>query len=391
MQQQIMNESWEVKQIGDIAHHDITSLESVSSDSNYPMVGVYSFGKGLFIKEPVSGLNTSYKNFYRLKAKHIVMSQLFGWEGAIAVSSEDFEGRYVSSQFPTFLVDEGLADTKFVGYYLKQEHIWKLLFSKGRGMGSRRRTLTPDNLLSLEIRLPSLRIQKQIVEKLESVRLSLEKIRLLKGEQTKDIKNLLYSKYSEIIEGADWLPMNEVAPIHRRSVKIELSETYQELGTRSFFKGVFEKESFRGSDLSWEKPHWMKAGDLVFSNIKAWEGSVALISEKHDGWVASHRYITCLPKHELIKPEFLLYFFSTPHGMDILSNASPGSADRNRTLNTKKLMQAKVPIPALELQKEFVDLVHKIEALREHHKQTEKELGELMPSLLDKAFKGELK
>lgn len=153
---------------------------------------------------------------------------------------------------------------------------------------------------------------------------------------------------------------------------------------------MFEKESIRGNDLTWEKPHWMKAGDLVFSNIKAWEGSVALITEKHDGWVASHRYITCLTNYELIKPEFLLYFFSTPHGMDILSNASPGSADRNRTLNMKKLMQAKVPIPDLELQKEFVDLVHKIEVLREHHKQTEKELGELMPSLLDKAFKGEL-
>lgn len=385
-----MNETWEIKKIGDIAHHDISSLESVSSNVDYPMVGVYSFGKGLFFKESVSGLSTSYKNFYRLKANHIIMSQLFGWEGAIAVSSEEFEGKYVSSQFPTFLVDESLADTKFVGYFLRQRHIWKQLFSKGRGMGSRRRTLNPENFLSLEIPLPSLGTQKQIVKKLETTWGNFEMVRQLRSEQSKDIKNLLYSKYFEIIEGADWYPMEAVAPIHRRPVKIEANKTYQELGTRSFFKGVFEKESFKGSDLTWEKPHWMKAGDLVFSNIKAWEGSVALISERHDGWVASHRYITCLPNYELIHPQFLLYFFSTPNGMEILGKVSPGSADRNRTLNTKKLMATKVPVPNLDLQKEFVDLLNKIDALRTHHKQIEKELGELMPSLLDKAFKGEL-
>ncbi|MEI9918975.1 MAG: hypothetical protein WDO14_09265 [Bacteroidota bacterium] len=105
----------------------------------------------------------------------------------------------------------------------------------------------------------------------------------MREEQTKDIRILVYSKYWEFVDGADWLKMELIAPILRRPVKVELDETYQELGTRSFFKGVFEKERFRGSDLTWEKPHWMKAGDLVFSNIKAWEGSVALISEKHDG------------------------------------------------------------------------------------------------------------
>ncbi len=385
-----MNETWKVKQIGDIAHHDVTSLESVSSDIDYPMVGVYSFGKGLFFKEPVSGLNTSYKNFYRLKSKHIVMSQLFGWEGAIAVSSEEFEGKYVSSQFPTFLVDEDLADPKFVGYFLKQGHVWKQLFSKGRGMGSRRRTLNPENLLSLEIKLPSLKIQKQIVEKLESIRLNLEKIKLLKAGQAKDINNLLYSKYSKIIEGVDWLPMNEVAPIHRRQIKVNPEETYCRIGVRSFGRGLFENPNFKGSELTWQKIFRMNEGDLLFSNANGWEGAVGLIPKKYDGWVGSHRYITCLPNLSLIDPEFLYYYFRTFEGVAKLSAASPGTVARTRTLNNKLLMQIEVPVPDLGLQQEFVDLLSKIELLQDNHKQTEKELNELMPSLLDKAFKGEL-
>ncbi|MFZ4398124.1 MAG: hypothetical protein ACOYOU_21125, partial [Kiritimatiellia bacterium] len=77
----------------------------VDSSQTYPMVGVYSFGRGLFHREPVEGGQTSYKVFYRLKAEHVVMSQLFGWEGAVALSSEDFAGHYVSPQFPTFSCD----------------------------------------------------------------------------------------------------------------------------------------------------------------------------------------------------------------------------------------------------------------------------------------------
>src|ERR1019366_6502033 len=77
----------------------------VSPAETYEMVGVYSFGRGLFHREPVSGANTSYKFFYRLKSDHVVMSQLFGWEGALALSSQDFAGLFVSPQFPTFLCD----------------------------------------------------------------------------------------------------------------------------------------------------------------------------------------------------------------------------------------------------------------------------------------------
>jgi hypothetical protein len=42
------------------------------------------------------------------------------------------------------------------------------------------------------------------------------------------------------------------------------------------------------------------------------------------------------------------------------------------------------------LQKIFVELLQKVIAIIEHQTQIEKELNELMPSLSDKAFRGEL-
>lgn len=134
----------------------------------------------------------------------------------------------------------------------------------------------------------------------------------------------------------------------------------------------------------------MKEGDLLFSNIKAWEGAVGLIPKKYDDWVGSHRYITCLPNLDIINSQFLYYYFRTEEGVEKLSLASPGTADRNRTLNTKLLHKIIVPVPDIHLQHQFVALLHKVNAVKECHSQTEKELNELMPSLLDKAFKGDL-
>ncbi len=364
-------------------------LEAPIPGTPYKQIGVQLWGRGAYEREIIDGGNTGYKYFNRVKTNDVVINKIWARNGAVSVVPESMDNHYVSTEFPVFHIEQNILHPKWMLYVSQQKWFWEACNEKAFGTSGKNR-IKPEIFLEIEIPTPPLSVQIELISKIDRIDRNLERIKQLRIQETKDIKNLLYSKYIEIIEVADWLDMELVAPIYRRPVKIELNETYRELGTRSFFKGVFEKESFKGSDLTWEKPHLMKAGDFVFSNIKAWEGSVALISEKHDGWVASHRYITCLPNYEIIKPEFLLYFFSTPDGMDILGNVSPGSADRNRTLNTKKLMQAKVPVPDLALQAEFVDLAHKIEALHDHHAQIDKELNELMPSLLDKAFKGDL-
>lgn len=381
-----MKHNWSVVTLGSVIKHRKSFIE-IDDFRKYKLCRVQTKAQGVVLREEKDGSEIKTKQQQVCRAGELIFAEMDARFGGYGIIPPELDGSIVSSHYFLYEINTEEIDRQFLSYCLSQPWFLSQVEAKG---STNYAAIRPHQVLNYEIPLPPISDQKRLVAKIGVVKNNLNQILKIRSEQSKDIKNLLYSKYSEIIENADRLPMNEVAPIHRRPVKIELDETYQELGTRSFFKGVFEKESFRGSDLTWEKPYWIKSGDLVFSNIKAWEGSVALISQKHDGWVASHRYITCLPNYELIKPEFLLYFFSTPAGMDILSNASPGSADRNRTLNTKKLMLAKVPVPNFELQKEFVELFHKVEALREHHKQTEKELDELMPSLLDKAFKGEL-
>src|SRR6267143_180696 len=114
-----MRSSWPVGELRNVLRLDLDKVE-VDPTETYKMVGVLSFGKGLFQREPVFGGKTSYKFFYRLKPDHVVMSQLFGWEGALALSSEEYAGKFLSPQFPTFLCDPKMLDRCYLGWFMRR-------------------------------------------------------------------------------------------------------------------------------------------------------------------------------------------------------------------------------------------------------------------------------
>ena len=108
-----MSKPWQYVRLGEVLSLDLDRVD-VDVAPKYPMVGAYSFGRGLFDREPIENGTTSYKFFYRLKASHYVMSQFFGWEGALALSLLSFTGKFVLPQFPTFLCDETKLDRHYI-------------------------------------------------------------------------------------------------------------------------------------------------------------------------------------------------------------------------------------------------------------------------------------
>ncbi len=184
--------------------------------------------------------------------------------------------------------------------------------------------------------------------------------------------------------------MKEVAPIVRREVKLNEEELYPELGIRCFGKGTFHKPALTGLEVATKKIFQIKKGDLVFSNVFAWEGGIAVAKEEDNNRYGSHRFISCVADKEKALQEFLCFHFLSPKGLEDINACSPGGAGRNKTLGLNKLVKINVPVPDIALQKEFVELLNKVNAIKDQHSETEKELTQLLPALLDKAFKGEL-
>ena len=228
-------------------------------------------------------------------------------------------------------------------------------------MGTANVSLKPKDIADVEIELPPLEYQQNIVELVGKVQQQLQAADHLQLSIDRDIASLLAVRFQETLTQAKWLPMREVAPLVRRNVLLEPNRQYKELGARSFGKGLFVKTDFDADAATWEKPVWIKTGDIVFSNIKAWEGAIGIAKSGHDGYIASHRYLTAVTKPEMVLPEYLLYFLLSETGLTAVNEASPGTADRNRTTKQSALEAIRVPVPSIDLQRQFVNLKNAME------------------------------
>ncbi len=207
-----MSKAWPQVPLGNVLRLDLDRV-NVDSSSTYPMVGVLSFGRGLFNREPIQNGRTSYKFFYRLRAEHVVMSQLFGWEGALALSSPKFAGKFVSPQFPTFLCDETKLDRRYLGWAMRPPRFWEDLGTRASGMGDRRRTLTPDAFFACEIPLPPLLEQRRIVARIEQLAAKIEEARTLRQQAAGEANTLIFSARRSLIgeaPKANWIPLQKL-------------------------------------------------------------------------------------------------------------------------------------------------------------------------------------
>lgn len=140
---------------------------AVTPAQSYPQVGVRGFGGGLFPKAAITGAETAYKAFNCLYEGAIVLSQVKGWEGAIARCPAELDGWFVSPEYRTFKCRQRLASDEYFGELVRTEWFWSQLQEATRGVGARRERTRPEQFLNIEIPLPQLDDQLKIVEIME--------------------------------------------------------------------------------------------------------------------------------------------------------------------------------------------------------------------------------
>ena len=133
----------------------------------------------------------------------------------------------------------------------------------------------------------------------------------------------------------------------------------------------------------------IEAGDLLFSNVFAWEGAIAIAQPTDAGRFGSHRIHHMLRGSGIVTAEFLRYYFLTDDGMLKIGEASPGGAGRNRTLGLEKLMAIEVPVPPLAAQQTFDRLQADVAALKAKHAAIRQANAALQPATLERRVRRE--
>lgn len=144
--------------------------------------------------------------------------------------------------------------------------------------------------------------------------------------------------------------VGDVLSLERREVTIDPQVEYRLVGVYSFGKGIFHRYPKAGAELGDYRFFRIEPGDLVLSNIQAWEGAVGFATEVERGTVGTHRFLSYVAASDQIDTNWARWFFLSEPGMTLIRRAAPGTAVRNRTLAVKRFEDLVIPLPPIEQQ-----------------------------------------
>jgi type I restriction enzyme S subunit len=131
-------------------------------------------------------------------------------------------------------------------------------------------------------------------------------------------------------------------------------------------------------------------GDSVYPKLMAWEVALGVVTKECDGCVVSTEFPVFEVDRERVLPEVLDTYFGTPSVWPEISGASTGTNVRRRRLNPSDFLSYKIPLPSKATQERLAAVRTKMDAVKRLQVETAAELDALLPSILDRAFKGAL-
>jgi type I restriction enzyme, S subunit len=355
----------------------------------YRTLGVKWWGEGAYERQTIDGSQTAARTLNEVHQDDLIINKIWVRHGSVAVVSPEVAGCVGSNEFPTFTFRRDHILPRWFHWYSKTQELWNKCDGLSQGTSGKNR-IRPEKFLTVCIQMPPLDEQLRIVTKIDRLAAKQQEAST-KIQQVEELtQGLLLAAYHRISEKAPRRRFGDIAPLTRRPATVDPAQSYPQVSVRSFGKGTFHNPPLLGSEITWEKPHLVKAGDILVSNIKAWEGAIAVAGSGDDGRYGSHRYLTFVPVPELATAEFLCFHLLTPEGLLHVGEASPGSADRNRTLGSRAMLDIPVPVPTYEQQLWFGGLLAKVRVVQKIRAEAAAARQAMLPSILDRAFKGAL-
>lgn len=142
-----------------------------------------------------------------------------------------------------------------------------------------------------------------------------------------------------------------------KPVEVKPNELYTQIGIRSHGKGLFYKEPITGAALGNKAVFWIEPDCFIVNIVFAWEQAIGKTTQSEVGMIGSHRFPMYRPVNDRADIDYLIYYFLTKWGTDILEAASPGGAGRNKTLGQDRFLKSKIVLPTIGEQQKIAEIL----------------------------------
>jgi type I restriction enzyme S subunit len=101
----------------------------------------------------------------------------------------------------------------------------------------------------------------------------------------------------------------------------------------------------------------VRAGQIIYSRLFAFEGAFALVPEEMDGWFTSNEYPTFDVNPAFAIPEFVRLAICRPRSWQELASRTVGMGHRRQRLQPTALLDYEIDVPSVSEQRSIVDAV----------------------------------
>ncbi|WP_148883210.1 restriction endonuclease subunit S [Thermococcus aciditolerans] len=298
--------------------------------------------------------------------------------------------------------DKTLIETMYLFHFLRSSYARRILEEQMLGTTGRQR-VPKEAVLKLQIPLPPLKEQKHIVAKLDEVSKRLEEAKKLAREAREEAEKLMASALHEVFSkaeerGWEWRKLNEICEKitdrdHKtpkytpQGIPVISPENFTPFGIDFKSAKKYIPEEDYKKELRRVDP---KPGDILYSRIGT-IGEARLLKE-FPPFIPLHSLVLIRPNTQVVTSEYLLYVLNS-------QIVRVQAKEKTRSIGTpdlgiREIRRFRIPLPPLNEQKRIVAYLDSVseraQKLVKLYEEREKELEQLLPAILDRAFRGEL-
>jgi type I restriction enzyme, S subunit len=374
----------------------------VATGTPYRTIGVKWWGMGAYERGTIDGSQTAAKTLSIVREGDLIINKIWVRHGSVAIANKEVDGCTGSGEFPTFELDLNRVDPRWINWQTKMKSFWEKCDSLSRGTSGKNR-IKPELFLTIKIPLPPLAEQRRIVARIEALAERIAVAQSLRYQANKETENVLNAARNEIVTNLE--RNHPIQTLNQLCSKItdgpHVSPSYVPREDGVAFISV-RNVSETGIDFTtaqyvsrkdhddFSKRVNVERGDVLFTKVGSTGTACRVeVDTEFSIWV---NLALLKPKREIIVDAFLEHILNAPSVKNQTSVLTVGSS--TQYIGLGKIGQIKIPVPPIKEQLQIASYLDKFQtnvaSLLAMQAETERELNALMPSILDRAFKGEL-
>ncbi len=397
---------WPTVALGDVLAKSDNWID-IKPVERYRQVTVRLWGKGVVQRGEVSGAEIAAGRQLAVHAGQFILSRIDARNGAFGLVPRSLEGAVVSNDFPTFVVNTQRVLPSYLDWLSKTHNFVDLCKAASEGTTNRVR-LKEDRFLATAINLPPLDEQRRIVARIEELAAKIEEARGLRRQAGEEAKLLTTASARQLLAQVDtpttelrhWLNQ-ERDGIQTGPFGAQLSSSdFTDSGTPILTISNVQFNGLKLDNLRHVTPekasqlarYKLKKGDILFARMGT-IGRCCLVPEEAEGWLINYHIIRVALSTDVVEPRYMFWVLRASTDVETYLAEKIRGATREG-VNSAIVGGLPCRVPDLEEQRRIVSyldgLETKLDALKLMQTETAAELDALLPSVLDKAFSGEL-